>query len=120
MIRHRHLAPAAYAAIPAMLPSSVGIDQERRGQWRLFIWLDHASSPCSAGCAAPGECYSDVILWLAKAGPLRKEFEHKGHADPRDHRQRERGRHCADDQCTCSAPLMPPYCLPRLEPAPFG
>ncbi len=35
MIRHRHLAPAAYAAIPAMLPSSVGIDQERRGQWRL-------------------------------------------------------------------------------------
>jgi hypothetical protein len=59
------ITPAAYAAIAATLPGSVGVEPQRAPNG---VWLDPAVVTRLAAMRGPGESYSDVILRLAKAG----------------------------------------------------
>ena len=60
------ISPAAYAAIAATLPGSVGVEPQRAPNGDYFIWLDPAVVNRLAAMRGPGESYSDVILRLAK------------------------------------------------------
>ena len=60
------ITPAAYAAIAATLPGSVGVEPQRAPNGDYFIWLDPAVVNRLAAMRGPGESYSDVILRLAK------------------------------------------------------
>jgi hypothetical protein len=46
------ISPAAYAAIAATLPSSVGVEEKRAPNGDYFIWLDGAVVAGYAPCAA--------------------------------------------------------------------
>ena len=59
---------AAFEAIAATLPSSVGVEARRASNGDYF-WLDPRYVDQLRASAAPGESYSDVILRLAEAGP---------------------------------------------------
>ena len=57
---------AAFEAIAATLPSSVGVEQNRAPNGDYFIWLDPRYRRQLRAMRGPGESYSDVILRLAK------------------------------------------------------
>jgi hypothetical protein len=59
------ITPAAFEAIAATLPSSVGVEQNRAPNGDYFIWLDPRY--VERLTAVPAS-YSDVIVRLAKAG----------------------------------------------------
>ena len=59
---------AAFEAIVATLPSSVGVEQNRAPNGDYLIWLDPRFVDRLRAMRGPGESYSDVILRLAKAG----------------------------------------------------
>ena len=54
------ITPAAYAAIAATLPGSVGVEPQRAPNGDYFIWLDPAVVNRLAAMRGPGESYSDV------------------------------------------------------------
>jgi hypothetical protein len=58
---------AAFDAIAATLPSSVGVEAQRAPNGDYFIWLDPRYVDRLRALRGPGESYSDVILRLAKA-----------------------------------------------------
>ena len=60
--------PAAFAAIAATLPGSVGVEPQRAPNGDYFIWLDPAVVNRLAALRGPGESYSDVIIRLAEEG----------------------------------------------------
>jgi hypothetical protein len=57
---------AAFEAIAATLPSSVGVEQNRAPNGDYFIRLDPRYVDRLRAMRGPGESYSDVILRLAK------------------------------------------------------
>jgi hypothetical protein len=59
---------AAFEAIAATLPSSVGYERVRAPNGDYFIWLDPRYVDRLRAIRGPGESYSDVILRLAMAG----------------------------------------------------
>jgi hypothetical protein len=61
---------AAFEAIAATLPSSVGVEQNRAPDGDYFIWLDPRYVDRLRAMRGPGESYSDVILRLAEDGQL--------------------------------------------------
>jgi hypothetical protein len=61
------ITPAAFEAIAATLPSSVGVEQKRAANGDYFIWLDPRYVDRLRAMRGPGESYSDVILRVAKA-----------------------------------------------------
>ena len=63
------ITPAAYAAIAATLPGSVGVEPQRAPNGDYFVWLDPAVVTRLAAMRGPGESYSEVILRLAEASP---------------------------------------------------
>jgi hypothetical protein len=58
---------AAFEAIAATLPSSVGYERIRAPNGDYFIWLEPRYVDRLRAMRAPGESYSDVILRLATA-----------------------------------------------------
>jgi hypothetical protein len=60
---------AAFEAIAATLPSSVGVEQNRASNGDYFIWLDPRYVDRLRAMRGPGESYSDVILRVAEASP---------------------------------------------------
>jgi len=56
---------AAFEAIAATLPSSVGVEQKRAANGDYHIWLEHRFVDRLRAMRGPGESYSDVILRLA-------------------------------------------------------
>jgi hypothetical protein len=58
---------AAFDAIAATLPSSVGVEARRASNGDYFIWLDPRFVDRLRALRGPGESYSDAILRLAKA-----------------------------------------------------
>jgi hypothetical protein len=60
------ISPAAYAAIAATLPGSVGVEPHRAPNGDYFVWLDPAVVNRLAAMRGSGESYSDVIVRLAK------------------------------------------------------
>ena len=61
------ITPAAYDAIAATLPSSVGLETQRASNGDYYVWLDPRYVDRLKALRGPGESYSDVILRLAKA-----------------------------------------------------
>jgi hypothetical protein len=61
------ITPAAFEAIAATLPSSVGVEQNRAPNGDYFIWLDPRYVDTLRAMRGPGESYSNVILRLAAA-----------------------------------------------------
>ena len=61
------ITPAAFEAIAATLPSSVGYERIRAPSGDYFIWLDPRYVDRLRSIRGPGESYSDVILRLATA-----------------------------------------------------
>ena len=61
------ITPAAFQAIAATLPSSVGVEQNCAPNGDYFIWLDPRYVDRLREMRGPGESYSDVILRLAEA-----------------------------------------------------
>jgi hypothetical protein len=59
---------AAFDAIAATLPSSVGVEARRASNGDYFIWLDPRFVDKLLELRGPGESYSDVILRVAEAG----------------------------------------------------
>ena len=59
---------AAYEAIAATLPSSVGVEQKRAANGDYHIWLEPRFIDRLRAMRGPSESYSDVILRLAKEG----------------------------------------------------
>jgi hypothetical protein len=62
------IAAAAFEAIAATLPSSVGVEARRAPNGDYFIWLEPRFVDRLRALRGPGETYSDVILRLATAG----------------------------------------------------
>ena len=60
------ISPAAFEAIAATLPSSVGYERLRAPSGDFFIWLEPRFVDRLRAIRSPGESYSDVILRLAK------------------------------------------------------
>ena len=60
------ISAAAYAAIAATLPGSVGVEAQRAPNGDYFIWLNPAVVNRLAAMRGPGESSGDVILRLAK------------------------------------------------------
>jgi hypothetical protein len=58
---------AAYEAIAATLPSSVGLEAQRAPNGDYYVWLDPRYVDRLKAVRGPGESYSDVILRLAAA-----------------------------------------------------
>jgi hypothetical protein len=58
---------AAFEAIRATLPSSVGVEENRAPNGDYFIWLDPRYVDRLRALRGPGESYSDVIMRLARA-----------------------------------------------------
>lgn len=56
---------AAFEAIAATLPSSVGVEQKRAANGDYHIWLEPRFVDRLTAMRRPGESYSDVILRLA-------------------------------------------------------
>jgi hypothetical protein len=54
------ITPAAFEAIAATLPSSVGVEQKRAPKGDYFIWLDPRYVDRLRAMRGPGESYSDV------------------------------------------------------------
>ena len=61
------ISAAAYAAIAATLPGSVGVEPQRASNGDYFVWLDPAVVNRLAAMRGPGESYSVVIPRLARA-----------------------------------------------------
>ena len=61
------ITPAAFEAIAATLPSSVGVQQERAPNGDHYVWLEPRYVDRLRALRGPGESYSDVILRLAEA-----------------------------------------------------
>jgi hypothetical protein len=57
---------AAFEAIAASLPSSVGHERIRAPNGDYYIWLEPRYVDGLRAMRVPGESYSDVILRLAK------------------------------------------------------
>ena len=64
---------AAFEAIAATLPSSVGVEDNRAPNGDRFIWLDPRCVDRLGAIRGPGESYSDVILRLAEASAPRRQ-----------------------------------------------
>ena len=58
---------AAFEAIAATLPSSVGVEDNRAPNGDRHIWLDPRCVDRLRAMRGRGESYSDVILRLAKS-----------------------------------------------------
>ena len=58
---------AAFEAIVATLPSSVGVEQNCAPNGDYFVWLDPRFVDRLRAMRGPGESYSDVILRLVAA-----------------------------------------------------
>jgi hypothetical protein len=65
------LTPAAYAAIAATLPGTVGVEPQRAPNADYFVWLDPAVVNRLAAMRGPGESYSDVIMRLMACSETR-------------------------------------------------
>jgi hypothetical protein len=61
------ISAAAFDAIAATLPSSVGYERIRAPNGDYFIWLEPRYVDRLRAMRGPGESYSDVILRLAEA-----------------------------------------------------
>ena len=72
---------AAFEAIAASMPSSVGVEQKRAANGDYHIWLEPRFVARLRALRGPGESYSDVILRLA-SGRNRKPAEQSGAAQP--------------------------------------
>jgi hypothetical protein len=59
---------AAFEAIAARLPTSVGVDEQRAPNGDYFIWLDRTVVDRLRAVRGPGENYSDVVIRLC-VGP---------------------------------------------------
>jgi hypothetical protein len=59
------ISPAAYAAIAAALPGSVGVEPQRSPNGDYWVWLEPTIAKRLAAMRRPGESYSEVILRLA-------------------------------------------------------
>jgi hypothetical protein len=60
MIRLR-ISPAAFEAIAATLPGSVGFENKRATNGDWFIWLDHATVAKLTAMRGPGESYRTLF-----------------------------------------------------------
>ena len=60
------ITPAAFEAIAATLPSSVGVEDNRAPNGDRYIWLDPKYVDGLRAIRKPGESYSDVILRVAR------------------------------------------------------
>jgi hypothetical protein len=60
------ISPAAFDAINATLPVSVGFEPEPDAQGDVLIWLDAVIVERLGSMRGPRECYSDVILRLVE------------------------------------------------------
>jgi hypothetical protein len=52
------ITPAAFEAIAATLPGSVGFENKRAPNGDWFIWLDHAAVAKLKAMRGPGESYA--------------------------------------------------------------
>jgi hypothetical protein len=59
-----NISPAAYAAIAATLPGSVGVEPQRSPNGDYRVWLEPTIANRLAAMRRPGESYSEVILRL--------------------------------------------------------
>jgi hypothetical protein len=59
------ISPAAFDAIAATLPGTVGFENDRDAEGNWFIWIPHDVLAKLNHMRGPGESYSDVILALA-------------------------------------------------------
>ena len=62
------ITPAAFEAIAATLPLSVGIEGNRAPNGDRYIWLDPKYVERLRAIRRPGESYSDVILRVWRTG----------------------------------------------------
>jgi hypothetical protein len=60
------ITPAAYAAIAATLPGSVGVEAQRAPNGDYWVWLYPGAVTRLGAMRGRGESYSDVILRLGK------------------------------------------------------
>jgi hypothetical protein len=58
---------AAFEAIAATLPTSVGVDTRRAPNGEIYIWLEPRFVDRLRALRGPGESYSDVILRLTES-----------------------------------------------------
>ena len=63
------ISAAAFEAIAATLPSSVGYERIRAPNGEYHVWLEPRFVDRLRAIRGPGENYSDVILRLATADP---------------------------------------------------
>ena len=59
------ISPAAFDAICATLPTSVGYEPQLSEKGERLIWLEAAMVDRLGAMRGPGESYSDVILRIA-------------------------------------------------------
>jgi hypothetical protein len=60
------ISQAAFEAIAATLPGSVGFENAVNEKGERYIWLEHRWLDRLNSYRQPGESYSDVILRLAR------------------------------------------------------
>jgi hypothetical protein len=60
------ISPAAFNAITATLPGSVGVENKRDAEGNWQIWLPHDVLAKLNHLRGPGDSYSDVILRVAE------------------------------------------------------
>ncbi len=63
------ISAAAFEAIAATLPSSIGYERIRAPNGEYHVWLEPRFVDRLRAMRRPGESYSDVILQLATTSP---------------------------------------------------